>query len=124
MRRLSLAAALLLATAAPAAAQVVPDEAVRDLWCGLAFEIISRDVPPDASEVQLQIVDRYRDGARTLVDRALVAHLAAGYSEPALEVHRADMVAEIEGQMAATPGEGSAEPLPYSFEECAKLVTQ
>ena len=55
---LALVPAVLLSTAA--LAQEVPDAAKKDLWCGIAFGIISADVPADASDEDKALAKQYR----------------------------------------------------------------
>src|SRR5688572_29507559 len=57
---LTLIPALLFSTAA--LSQEVAEESAKDLWCGLAFGIISAEVPADVNEQQQALVKQYTDG--------------------------------------------------------------
>ena len=107
--------ALLLATVV--AAQEAPENAQKDLWCGLAFTIVVADVPSDATEEQKVVIRQYADGAVMLIDRATAAYLEAGFTDESFAAHRAALEPEVTKQVSAT--DNSAQ---YSFEECSGLL--
>ncbi len=69
-----------------AMAQEVPEEARMDLWCGTAFELVTRDAAADATGEAA--TKRYADGARLLIQRAIPIYLESGYSDQALAAYR------------------------------------
>ena len=58
----TLALAAVLLANAPALAQDVPEAVRKDLWCGIAFTIIAREAPGDASAEQKALATRFEDG--------------------------------------------------------------
>jgi hypothetical protein len=112
---LTLIPALLLSTAA--ISQEVAEESAKDLWCGLAFGIISAEAPTDVSAEQQALIQQYADGGLMLVDRAKTAHLASGYTEESFATHLETLTADVNTQVHA-PGNTAK----YSFEECSALI--
>ena len=117
MKRILLAAlpALLLATMA--GAQEVPEQATMDLWCGIAFGIVSAGAPGDATEDQKAIIKEYADGGARLVEQAKAAHLENGYTETSFAAHLDTVTAEVNTQVNATDDSAA-----YSFEDCSALI--
>lgn len=117
----TIAVFLMLAPAA-ALAQEVPLEAQRDLWCGTAFEVMTRDAPADATPEKLAAAEVYAVGGAFLISRALPVYLESGYTDGALARLREDLVAQV-GRIvngAARTGEEAA----YSFQDCSALIGQ
>lgn len=114
-RLLALVPAVLLTTSA--FAQEAPEAAKKDLWCGIAFGILSADVPADAPEETKALAQQFADGSVMLVERATIAHIEAGYDAAGLATHKA----EREALMAAN----MADPGPdydHTFEDCTALI--
>jgi hypothetical protein len=115
MQRLIALPLLLLSTAA--FAQEVPEATKMDLWCGLAFSIVSEDAPGDATADQKAIIERFAEGGRQLTDRAKAIYLESGFTEENLNAHVDTLRAEVTSQVDSTEI-----PAPYSFEECSALL--
>lgn len=116
----SLAGLTLLAF--PALAQEVPEESRMDMWCGTAFELMTRDVPADATPEKLAAAKVYADGGQLLLQRAIPIYLEAGYADAALADYRSDLEDSI-GRVV----NGSAranEDATYSFQDCSALIGQ
>jgi hypothetical protein len=118
MRRLAVLLAA-LALASPAPAQEIPEATAKDFWCGIAFDMASRDVPADAAPEVLSVTTPYKTGAETLLGRAKAIYLESGYTEEAFAALRTETEAEIAAQLAST--DPAIEPQ-YSFEDCAALI--
>jgi hypothetical protein len=116
MKRLTVLLPMLL-LATPAAAQQVPESAMKDLWCGLALTIAASEVPADATEEQKASVVPFVEGAEMLVARATGAYLEAGFTAESFALHRAAIEPEIESQITGGGGDAA-----YSFEECSALL--
>lgn len=101
-----------------AMAQQVPDDAVRDLWCGIAFGIVSGSAPTDVNEDQKAIIQAYADGGLLLIDRSKAVHLQNGYTEDSFAARLDSLAADVTTQVNAT--DNSAQ---YSFEECSALLS-
>ena len=108
---------LLFVLSTAAFAQEVPEAAEMDLWCGLAFTIVSEDAPGDVTPDQQAIIDRFAAGGRQLTDRAKAVYLESGYTEQSLNAHLDTLRAEVTTQVDSTEV-----PAPYSFEECSALL--
>lgn len=108
---------LLLASTTAALAQQAPEQAQKDLWCGLAFTIVAADAPSDATDDQKALIKQFSDGGVSLIDRARAAHLQNGYTEETfaayVETLRADVTIQVNAIDKSTP---------YSFEECSALL--
>jgi hypothetical protein len=111
------AAAFLIAATGPALAQQVPEEARKDLWCGLAFTIVAADAPWDATEDQKVLIQQFADGGDRLVERARQVHLAHGYTEETFRVYVETLTADVTIQVNATD-----KSAPFSFEACSALL--
>lgn len=118
MRRLSVLLFALL-VAGTAHGQDVPQDASKDFWCGVAFDMAARDVPVDAAPEILAVTDPYREGAQMLIGRSKAIYLESGYTEEAFETLRAKTEADIAKELAST--DPAIEPQ-YSFEDCAALI--
>jgi len=117
------AAIPLVLLAGAAFAQEVPEETARDLWCGIAFGIVSADAPVDVTKEQQGIIDAYRDGGVELVSRAKVAHLERGYNEDSFNKRVETLSAEIaEIFNSAAQVSASKTSAPYTFEACSALI--
>ncbi|HHY51070.1 MAG TPA: hypothetical protein GYA10_15160 [Alphaproteobacteria bacterium] len=112
---LVLVPALLLSTAA--LAQQVPEASAKDLWCGVAFGIVSADAPADVTPEQQAIIQQFADGGRALVDKAKAVHLESGYTEESFATYMVTLTEDVTRQVNAT--DNSAK---YSFEECSALL--
>jgi len=124
LRFLALSPAVLALTLVPLAAyaQEVPAEAQMDLWCGTAFELMTRDAPPDATAGKLASAEVFADGGKRLIDRAIPIFLEAGYSDQAL----ADYRSRLEDSVGRVVN-GSArahEDAAFSFQDCSALIGQ
>lgn len=118
LRRLLLLPVLLL-TAAPVLAQDVPESVRKDLWCGIAFTLASRDVPEDAAPEVLAEVLPYERAAQSLMEKTKSDHLEAGYTEEAYTTYELEQEAEVSRALASTD---PALAPPYTFEDCAELI--
>jgi hypothetical protein len=107
--------ALFLATAAPA--QEVAEESAKDLWCGIAFGIITAEAPTDATAEQQALIKQFSEGGVMLVDRARTAHLESGFTEESLASHIETLTADVNTQVHAAGNTAQ-----YSFEECSALI--
>jgi hypothetical protein len=105
-----------------ALAQEVPTEAQMDMWCGTAFELMTRDAPADATPEKLASAKVYADGGQQLLQRAIPIYLEAGYTDEALADYRQDLEDSI-GRVV----NGSAranDDAAYSFQDCSALIGQ
>lgn len=106
----------------PAQAQEVPPEARMDMWCGTAFDMMTRDAPGDATPEKLASAQVYADGGQLLVQRAIPIYLESGYTDAALAEYRADLESSIgrvvNGSTRATDDSD------YSFQDCSALIGQ
>jgi len=114
-RLLALVPAVLFSTAA--LAQEVPEAAKKDLWCGIAFGIISADVPADASDEDKALAKQFADGSVMLIERATAAHMEAGYDEAGFATYKTEQQAHVLTNMG-----GPAEEQDYKYEDCAPLI--
>lgn len=114
-RLMALVPAVLFSTVA--LAQEVPEAARMDLWCGIAFNVVAADTPPDATEEQKAVVRQFTDGAQLLIDRATTAHMAAGFDEEGFAAYKAEREARVAAQLSMT-----GEQADYSYEECSALL--
>lgn len=114
-RLLALVPAVLLTTSA--FAQEAPEAAKKDLWCGIAFGILSADVPADAAEETKVMVQKFADGSVMLIERATAAHLEAGFDEASFATHKAEREAHVAANMA-----GPEPDYDYKYEDCTVLI--
>lgn len=124
LRFLAVAPVVVALTLQPlaAAAQEVPVEAQMDMWCGTAFELMTRDAPADATPEKLASAKVYADGGQLLLQRAIPIYLEAGYSDEALAAYRGDLEASV-GRVV----NGSAranDDAAFSFQDCSALIGQ
>lgn len=124
MLRFLVIAPLLAAPLLPVAAmaQEVPDEAQMDMWCGTAFELMTRDAPADATPEKLASAKVYADGGALLLQRAIPIYLEAGYTDEALADYRGDLEDSI-GRVVNGTGRAS-DGAAYSFQDCSALIGQ
>lgn len=118
-RLLVLVAGLLVPTIA--VAQEVPAQAEMDLWCGTAFEVMTKDAPADATPEKLAAADVYAQGAQRLIDRALPIYLESGYDDAQLAALRTQLEHDIGEAINEAPGEDGPK---YSFQDCSALIGQ
>jgi hypothetical protein len=116
MKRLLILLPVLLLTTA-AAAQEVAEESAKDLWCGIAFGIITAEAPADATAEQQAMIQQFSEGGTMLVDRARTAHLESGFTDESFATHLETLTAEVNTQVHAA-GDTAA----YSFEDCSALI--
>ncbi|HEV2513870.1 MAG TPA: hypothetical protein VGV07_01360 [Devosia sp.] len=105
-----------------ALAQEVPAEAQMDMWCGTAFELMTRDAPADATPEKLASAKVYADGGALLLQRAIPIYLEAGYTDEALADYRSDLEDSI-GRVVNGSGRAS-DSAAYSFQDCSALIGQ
>ena len=105
-----------------AIAQEVPDEAQMDMWCGTAFELMTRDAPADATPEKLASAKVYADGGALLLQRALPIYLESGYSDEALAKYRRDLEDSI-GRVV-NGSTRTTDDAAYSFQDCSALIGQ
>jgi hypothetical protein len=105
-----------------ALAQEVPAEAQMDMWCGTAFELMTRDAPADATPEKLASAKVYADGGALLLQRAIPIYLEAGYTDDALADYRGDLEDSI-GRVVNGTGRAS-DGAAYSFQDCSALIGQ
>lgn len=124
LRFLILIPALLTVALAPcvALAQDVPVEAQMDMWCGTAFDLMTRDAPADATAEKLAAAKVYADGGYLLVQRAIPIYLESGYSDKALAEYRADLEGSIGRVVNGTTR--ANDDAAYSFQDCSALIGQ
>lgn len=122
MLRITVLVLTLVLAPAAAFAQEVPAEAQMDLWCGTAFELMTRDAPADATPEKLAAAKVYADGGALLVNRALPIYLESGYSDAALADLRADLEAAV-GRVVNGSTRSGEEPA-FSFQDCSALIGQ
>ncbi len=105
-----------------AQAQEVPAEAQMDMWCGTAFELMTRDAPADQTPEKLTAAQVYADGGARLIQRAIPIYLESGYSDTALAEYRADLETTISRVVngSARPSDDTA----FSFQDCSALIGQ
>lgn len=123
-RFLVIATSFLALTLAPTAslAQDVPEQARMDIWCGTAFELMTRDAPADATPEKLASAKVYADGGQLLIQRAIPIYLESGYSDAALADYRADLDDSI-GRIVNGSARASDDRA-YSFQDCSALIGQ
>lgn len=114
-RLLVLLPALLLPTAV--VAQEVPDTARKDLWCGIAFGIISAEAPADASDGDKVLLQQFAEGSTMLIERATSAHLAAGYDTAGFAAYKAEQEQVVADNMG-----GPEADYAFKYEDCAALI--
>lgn len=120
MKRLPVLVAALVMPAL-AVAQDVPATVEKDLWCGTAFIVMTRDAPADATPEKLAAAAVYTEGGERLIQRALPVYLESGYDDEALAAHRVRLESEIARAINEGPG---AEGAKYSFQDCSALIGQ
>lgn len=120
MPRLLAIALILLPTVA--LAQEVPAEAQRDLWCGTAFDLMTRDVAPDAPADRQASAKLYADGGQLLIQRAIPIYLESGYSDAALAAYRTRLEESV-GRIVNGSQRAHDDPT-YSFQDCSALIGQ
>jgi hypothetical protein len=122
--------------AAPALAQTAPDDAYRDLWCGLAFAAASQTLPFTDEELaaaqaagdkatdeqktileQQNLVEQFVSGGQTLVERAEAAYKAAGFTDESFNQTKSDLEPKVTAQIS-----GTGEQAEFTFEECSALL--
>jgi hypothetical protein len=107
---------------AVALAQEVPEEARMDLWCGTAFQLMTRDTPADATPQKLAVTAAFAEGAKRLIDRALPIYLERGYSDRALAELRSKLEDSVGRIVNGSTRAG--EEAAYSFQDCSALIGQ
>jgi hypothetical protein len=115
-------AAIVMLVPVAAFAQEVPAEAKMDLWCGTAFELMTREAPADATPEKLAAAKVYADGGAFLVSRALPIFLESGYTDEALARYRADLETSV-GRVIDGPAR-AGEDAAYTFQDCSALIGQ
>jgi hypothetical protein len=90
-------------------------ETSRNLWCGLAFRIVTEEAPSENQDKA--VVRQYAEGGRTLLAAAEDAYRAGGYSAEAFAAHLELRAAEIAAEVNAAD-----KPTEFSFEECSALI--
>ena len=114
--------AILMLAPTTALAQEVPAEAQMDLWCGTAFELMTREAPADATPEKLAAAKVYADGGAYLVSRALPVYLESGYTNETLDSFRAGLEDAV-GRIVNGAARSGEEPA-YSFQDCSALIGQ
>lgn len=107
---------------AVALAQEVPAEAQMDMWCGTAFELMTRDAPADATPEKLASAKVYADGGALLLERAIPIYLEAGYTDEALADYRQDL--EVSIGRVVNGSTRATDDAAYSFQDCSALIGQ
>ena len=105
-----------------ALAQEVPGEAQMDMWCGTAFELMTRDAPADATPEKLASAKVYADGGALLLQRAIPIYLESGYTDEALAKYRGDLEDSI-GRVVNGSARASDDAA-FSFQDCSALIGQ
>ena len=117
MKRLIAAAILPALFATGALAQSVTDEVQMQLWCGTAMVVAFANPPPGLTEAQLAEAQGYVEAGTALIETAIQAHLAAGFTQEAADKIKADIVPVVTEQVM---GDGSNAE--HTFEECLALL--
>ena len=109
-----------------AVAQEVPLEAERDLWCGTALKLMTRDMPADITPEKQAAANVYAEGGQRLIDRAIPIYLESGYAPEALESLRARLEGQVGRVVNGTGGGTNAgsNDAPYTFQDCSALIGQ
>lgn len=115
MKRPLIAALALLAAATPALALDGIEAADRDLWCGLAIDLVVNERPDD-SAIDTATLGWLVSGAERLIGRGEAAYLERGFSQATLTKRREELARDV-GIELSTP----AEDEPHSYEECRAL---
>ena len=102
--------------------QEVPVEAERDLWCGTALKLMTRDVPADITPEKQAAANIYAEGGQRLIDRALPIYLESGYAPEALDSFRARL--EVQVGRVVNGSDGGSNDAPYTFQDCSALIGQ
>jgi hypothetical protein len=119
---LRLIAVALVLVPAVALAQDIPLAAAKDMWCGTAFMLMTRDAPADATAGKIASVKVYADGADMLIQRALPIYLESGFTDAALASYREKLESSIDRIVnGAGPTNDDAA---YSFQDCSALIGQ
>jgi hypothetical protein len=113
---------LLLLLPVVAVAQEVPLEAERDLWCGTALKLMTRDVPADITPEKQAAASVYAEGGQRLIDRAIPIYLESGYAPEVLDSFRARLETQV-GRVV-NGSDGGSDDAPYTFQDCAALIGQ
>jgi len=106
-----------------ALAQEVPAEAQMDMWCGTAFELMTRDAPADATPEKLASAKVYADGGALLLQRAIPIYLESGYTDEALAKYRGDLEDSI-GRVVNGSARANDDDAAFSFQDCSALIGQ
>jgi hypothetical protein len=114
--------ALLMLLPIAAIGQEVPVEAERDLWCGIAFTLMTRDIPADITPEKQAAANIYAEGGQRLIDRAIPIYLESGYAPEALDSLRARLEVQV-GRVVNGNG-GTSTDAPYTFQDCSALIGQ
>ena len=118
MKRLIAAAAILpVLLTTGTYAQSVTDEVNMQLWCGTAMVVAFSNPPPDVTEEQKKEAQGYVDAGTALIELAIQAHLAAGFTQEAADKIKADIVPVVTEQVM---GDGSKAE--HTFEECLAIL--
>ncbi len=107
--------ALVLSTS-PGLALSAIEAADRDLWCGLALELVVTERPAD-SAIEPAVLARLTAGAEQLLARGASSYLELGYSERVVEAKREELAQRVEAQLGT-----ALKDEPFSYEECRTLL--
>jgi hypothetical protein len=121
MRLATASLCLLLVLTLPAAAQPLPAGAERDLWCGIAFDVMTRDAPADTTDEKRAAAAAYVDGGRRLRDRAELALLESGWTEETVSGFAARLDTEV---VRSINESADRYPPRFTFQECSALIGQ
>jgi len=113
---LSVATLVLLACCGSAYALDDVAAAKRDLWCGLALDLVVDERPSD-SAIDTATLERLTAGAEGLIRRGEAAYLELGYSDAALALERETLAQRVASELGT-----AAEDEPFSYEECRALI--
>lgn len=102
--------------------QEIPPEARMDMWCGTAFDLMTRDAPADATAEKLASAKLYADGGELLLQRAIPIYLESGYTDQRLAEYRADLEDSI-GRVVNGTGRATDDAA-FSFQDCSALIGQ
>lgn len=113
---LTMAAALALAS--PAFAQTAPEQAVMDLWCGIAFNSAAATLPAEATEEDKAMAASFIEGGNGLIEKSRVAHVEAGFTEEQFTTSKTELEPVVVEQITTGAGDGAD----YTFEQCSALI--
>ncbi len=109
-----------LLCAAPVLAQDAPEEAVKSLWCGLAFVDINETLPDDPPAEMVAIAAPLPAFGEVMLTDAEAAYLAAGFTAESFATTRDELKPKVIEQLTGQDVTAAQ----FTFEDCFALVPQ